>query len=242
MLVDEYGAVAGLISIEDILEEIVGEISDEYDADEDLPIEDLGDGSFRVSSRLSLVELEELFNDQRYNGHSHGEHRDGNGDSHRGDSRRADSRRTDSRRADSRDGEEEREERAGEDSRWEDPDAAFRIGEEIEFSEEQHDEVDTVAGLGAFELGKVPMPGAEIQTAGLHLVFEGGHNKRGRYIVKSAVVRRVADEGVPADGEIAPENGDNGGSGNGRGNSAEDAAVSGTAAGVSSKDATSAES
>ena len=60
-----------------------------------------------------------------------------------------------------------------------------------------------MAGLGALELGKVPMPGAEITTAGLHLVFEGGHNKRGRYIVKSAVVSRVAPGEEHADEDNA---------------------------------------
>ena len=57
VLVDEYGGVAGLISIEDILEEIVGEIADEYDEDERAPIEPLGDGRYRVVARLSLGEL-----------------------------------------------------------------------------------------------------------------------------------------------------------------------------------------
>ncbi|MGJ4085735.1 hemolysin family protein [Corynebacterium macclintockiae] len=123
MLIDEYGAVAGLISIEDILEEIVGEIADEYDASEQAPIEPLEDGSYRVQARLSLDELEELYGD-------------------------------------------------------------------VEFSEEQHEEVDTVYGLGAFELGRVPIPGAEISTAGLHFRYEGGRNRRGRVKIRSAVVSR----------------------------------------------------
>lgn len=123
MLIDEYGAVAGLISIEDILEEIVGEITDEYDTSEQAPIEPLEDGSYRVQARLSLEELEELF-------------------------------------------------------------------EDVEFSEEQHEEVDTVYGLGAFELGRVPIPGAEISTTGLHLRYEGGRDRRGRVKIRTAVVTR----------------------------------------------------
>src|SRR5947208_15658615 len=50
LLVDEYGAIAGLVSIEDGLEEIVGEIADEYDQAATAPIGDLGDKRFRVSA------------------------------------------------------------------------------------------------------------------------------------------------------------------------------------------------
>lgn len=60
IIVDEYGGVAGLATMEDVIEEIVGEISDEYD--QDVPdVDDLGDGRFRVSARYSLAELGEQF-------------------------------------------------------------------------------------------------------------------------------------------------------------------------------------
>jgi CBS domain containing-hemolysin-like protein len=60
IVIDEYGGTAGLVTIEDILEEIVGEITDEYD-NERPPVEWLSDGSARVTARLSVTELEELF-------------------------------------------------------------------------------------------------------------------------------------------------------------------------------------
>jgi CBS domain containing-hemolysin-like protein len=60
IVIDEYGGTAGLVTIEDILEEIVGEIADEYD-NEQPAVEWLGEGHARVTARLPVEELEELF-------------------------------------------------------------------------------------------------------------------------------------------------------------------------------------
>lgn len=58
VVVDEYGGTAGLVTMEDIIEELVGEIEDEFD--EDRPaIERLADGSIRLVARLSLEEVNE---------------------------------------------------------------------------------------------------------------------------------------------------------------------------------------
>lgn len=60
MVVDEYGGIAGLVTIEDALEEIVGELTDEHDRSAP-EVEDLGDGVYRVPARLGRDELGELF-------------------------------------------------------------------------------------------------------------------------------------------------------------------------------------
>lgn len=60
MVVDEYGGIAGLVTIEDALEEIVGELTDEHDHSGP-EVEDLGDGVLRVPARLATDELGELF-------------------------------------------------------------------------------------------------------------------------------------------------------------------------------------
>ncbi|WP_458781989.1 hemolysin family protein [Arthrobacter sp. D3-16] len=60
IVIDEYGGTAGLVTLEDLIEEIVGEIVDEYDTESAEAVE-LGDGSYRVSARMSIDDLGELF-------------------------------------------------------------------------------------------------------------------------------------------------------------------------------------
>jgi len=59
IVVDEYGGTAGLVTLEDLIEELVGEIVDEYDVEEP-PVERLGNGELSVSARLDVDDLNEL--------------------------------------------------------------------------------------------------------------------------------------------------------------------------------------
>jgi len=61
--VDEYGGTAGLVTLEDIIEEIIGEIRDEYDKEEN-PVTKIDDNSYMVLGKISVDELNELLNIQ----------------------------------------------------------------------------------------------------------------------------------------------------------------------------------
>lgn len=132
VVVDEYGGTAGIVTIEDILEEIVGEITDEYDDDE-AEFEELADGSYRVSARYDVDDLAELF--------------------------------------------------------------------DVSLDDE---DVDSVGGLVAKYLGKVPIPGSEVEVAGLRLRAEAPSGRRNR-------IGRVHVERVDADAVASGQTTDDGG-------------------------------
>ena len=117
VVVDEYGGTAGLVTIEDILEEIVGEITDEYDR-EAPEVEDLGNGRMRVSATMHVDDLGEMF--------------------------------------------------------------------DLDLDE---DEVDTVGGLIAKTIGRVPILGSTCEVAGLRLTAERMSGRRHR--IATVVVEPV---------------------------------------------------
>jgi magnesium and cobalt exporter, CNNM family len=60
MVVDEHGSTSGLVTLENLLEELVGNIADEHDVDEEKDIERLADGTYRVDASVSIRELNDL--------------------------------------------------------------------------------------------------------------------------------------------------------------------------------------
>lgn len=123
IVIDEYGGTAGLVTLEDLIEEIVGEIVDEYDTESAEAVA-LGDGSFRVSARMSIDDLGELF--------------------------------------------------------------------DIELDD---DEVDTVGGLLAKALGRVPIVGSSVKVDGVSLRAERLEGRRNRvsHIIAAAVPKVDTD-------------------------------------------------
>jgi CBS domain containing-hemolysin-like protein len=124
VVVDEYGGTAGLVTIEDLLEEIVGEITDEYDA-EQVETESLADGSVRVSSRFPIDDLDEL------------------------------------------------------------------LGIDVE-----DDDVDSVLGLMAKHLGRVPIPGSHVEAHGLRFFAEAATGRRNK--IESVLVTKLVGDGARA--------------------------------------------
>ena len=123
--VDEYGGTAGLVTIEDILEEIVGEIDDEYDTAAPEVVA-LQDGTFRVSSRMHVEDFAEL------------------------------------------------------------------VGIHVDSEEEG---VDTVLGLMAKRLGRVPIPDATVEVDGWRLRAEQGAGRRNRIGTVLAIRQETVGEG-----------------------------------------------
>ncbi|MEL0147503.1 MAG: hemolysin family protein [Actinomycetota bacterium] len=131
IVVDEYGGTAGLVTIEDILEEIVGEIADEYDTAAP-EVTQLDDDRYRVLSRMNLDDFAELT--------------------------------------------------------------------QVEINAEDEG-VETVLGLMAKRLGRVPIPGAEVVENGWSLVAERGAGRRNRIGAVLATRIATSDDGEQHDEE-----------------------------------------
>jgi len=125
IVVDEYGGTAGLVTLEDLVEEIIGDIADEYDRDE-AEVEALDDGVYRVRARAHIEDVGELFD-----------------------------------------------------------------------LDLEDDDVDTVGGLLAKALGKVPLVGSTAEVAGLRLTAERLQGRRNQ--LATVVVERSVEQDGEAD-------------------------------------------
>ena len=128
IVIDEYGGTAGLVTIEDILEEIVGEITDEYDQERP-PVEWLSPDVARVAARLSVDELAEIFG--------------------------------------------------------------------VSPQTIEAEDVETVGGLLAHALGRVPIAGSEGTVGGLRLTAENLSGRRNR--INTVLVERVPEPAQSSD-------------------------------------------
>ena len=62
VVVDEFGGTAGLISLEDVLEEIIGDVQDEFDEEEEADIKEIGENTYSANAMMRIDELVEFFN------------------------------------------------------------------------------------------------------------------------------------------------------------------------------------
>jgi Mg2+/Co2+ transporter CorC len=129
IVVDEYGGTAGIITIEDILEEIVGEIADEYDDNEIEEVEWLDEKKARISVRLHVEDFAEQF--------------------------------------------------------------------ESVFTDEEIEDVDSIGGLIAKHLGRVPIPGSTITVPGWKLTAERPTGRRHR--IATVLVEKIEESGKLTD-------------------------------------------
>ena len=57
IVVDEYGGMAGVVTLEDLVEELIGEVQDEYDANEEVPFRQIGEGQYMLHGRMDIDDI-----------------------------------------------------------------------------------------------------------------------------------------------------------------------------------------